>query len=124
MNPKVFLTIGGTILVTIGFLGIIHVLSTLSSASLFNPPSWINWFHLIFGSLILIVAFSHSAKWQTVMTLFAVIVGTIGGLAGLIFGPSLAIHFNQPELADPSDHIAHLTVGILAFWGWWNRPKK
>ena len=44
------------------------------------------------------------------------------GLLGLVFGPSAARRYDIPELADPSDHIAHLGVGLLAMWGLRNRP--
>jgi hypothetical protein len=26
----------------------------------------------------------------------------------------------MPELADPSEHLAHLTIGLLALWAWSN----
>jgi len=45
------------------------------------------------------------------------------GIVGLLFGSYLAMQLNVPELADPSDHLAHLTVGLLALWGWLNRKK-
>ena len=122
MNPKRFLTIGGLILVTIGILDVVHLLGKISSASLFNPPYWISWFHLTLGVLILLVSFSRSAKLQTWVTLFPAVVATTIGLLGLLFGSWAASHYNNPQLADPSDHFAHLAVGLMALWAWWNRP--
>ncbi len=121
MKPKIFLTIGGIILVTIGLLGITHLLGSISSASLFNPPYWINFFHLGLGIIVLAAVWSRRAKLQSGLTLFATIIGITIGLLGLILGPWAASYYNNPELADPSDHIAHLTVGLLAFWAFSNR---
>ena len=122
MNPKRFLTIGGIILVTIGILGVTHLLGQISNASLFNPPYWINWFHLTLGIFVLAVAFSPTPRLQTWVAFFPAVVATMIGLLGLLFGSWAASHFNDPQLADPSDHLAHLMVGIVALWAWWNRP--
>src|SRR4030088_716453 len=86
MNPKRYLLIGGSILVTIGLLGIIDVLGSLSSAAFFHPPSWINWLHVSVGILVLVVAFLGSSKWQVGITLFgAMLLNTIGLLGVLIY---------------------------------------
>src|SRR3989344_746129 len=121
MNPKRFLTIAGLVLPTIGILGILGVLGSISSSSFFNPPHWINWFHLSLGIFVLCVAVWASKRLQTGVTLVATVLGLTLGLVGLLFGSLAANYFNTPELADPSDHIAHLAVGLFAFWGWWNR---
>ena len=129
MNPKRYLLIGGSILVTIGLLGIIDVLGSLSSAAFFHPPSWINWLHVSVGILVLVVAFLGSSKWQVGITLFgAILLNTIGLLGVLIYAFGLlGVHSGafaaNPEFTDPSDHNAHLTVGLLAVWGWINRPR-
>ena len=122
MNPKRFLTIGGAILVTTGILGVTHLLGKISDASFFNPPYWINWFHLTLGVLVLIVAFSRFTRLQALVTLFPAIVATAIGLLGLIFGSWAASYFNNSQLADPSDHLVHLAVGLAALWAWRNRP--
>jgi hypothetical protein len=41
--------------------------------------------------------------------------------AGFLFGSYAAKRYNMPERAGPSDHVAHLTVGLLALWAWSNR---
>jgi hypothetical protein len=48
-------------------------------------------------------------------------MGLSFGSGGLLLGPLAARRFDKPELADPSDHLAHLIVGVLAFWAWCNR---
>lgn len=121
MNPKRFLTLGGTILVTLGFLGVVHLLGRISGASLFNPPYWINWFHLSLGIFLLVTVLARFARLWAGLTLFGATIGTTIGLLGLLLGRWAASRYNIPELADPSDHLAHLTVGLVALWAWRNR---
>src|ERR1044071_7041275 len=97
MNPKLFLKIGGTVLVVIGILGLSTWLGKISGAAVFHPPYWINWFHLGFGAALLIIAFSHSLKLQSYTTLFGTIAGITLGLFGLLLGPYLARHYSIPE---------------------------
>jgi hypothetical protein len=42
----------------------------------------------------------------------------------LLFGERAARRFDIPELADPSDHTAHLLVGLTALWGWLGRETR
>lgn len=121
MTPRRFLVIGGIILVTIGVLGVTNLLGSISTDSFFNPPYWINWVHLSLGTVLLFVALWGSTRWHAWLTLFAAVVGTALGVLGLVSGSYAARRFDIPELADPSDHLAHLTVGLLATWGWRSR---
>ena len=123
MNPKRFLTIGGILLTTIGFLGIIGVFGLISDVAFFHPPNWINWFHLCFGILVICIVRWGADRLQTGFTFAGFITATSIGIIGLLFGKYLTEKLNIPELADPSDHIAHLTVGLLAFWGWKGRNR-
>jgi hypothetical protein len=128
MNPQRFLLVGGCLLVTIGLLGIINVLGTLSSAAFFHPPSWINWLHLSFGTVAPTVGLLGSSKRQVGFTFFgAILLNSIGllgllvyafGLLGLHAGAFVANPQIAAEFADPSDHIVYLAVGLLALWGW------
>ena len=123
MNPKIFLRIGGIVLITIGILGLTGIFGQISQASFFHPPFWINYFHLMLGTVIFSFSFTHHKKLQIVLTLLATIVaGSIGAL-GLLLGGYFADKYNIPELKDPSDHIAHLIVGLTAFWAWRNRKS-
>ncbi len=101
-------------------MGIVGVLGSLSRASFFHPPYWINWFHFGLGTFVFSTGVWGNRKWYAGVTLVAAIMGTTLGLAGLLLGPLAATRFNVPELADPSDHTAHLVVGLLALWV--NRP--
>jgi hypothetical protein len=121
VRPRHILLLGGTVLVILGLAGVAGLLGSISQASLFNPPYWINWFHLMFGIVVLAIAFAGGRTLQNALTLTAGTLGSTLGLSGLLFGSYAAKRYNMPELADPSDHFAHLTVGVLALWAWSNR---
>jgi hypothetical protein len=121
LRPRQFLLLAGTVLVILGSAGAAGLLARISDASVFNPPYWTNWVHLMFGIAVLAVAFAAGRTLQNAFTLAPAILGSILGLAGLLFGSYAANRYNMPELADPSEHLAHLTVGLLALWAWSNR---
>jgi len=121
MNPKLFLRIGGIILIVLGTLGLFGILGLISSLGFFHPPYWINWLHFLLGIAILIISFTPYYKLQGWVVLFPAIVATTIGLAGLLLGSYFGTRYNIPELADPSDHIAHLIVGVAAIWAWRNK---
>ena len=118
MRPRRFLLLGGSVLVIVGLAGVTGWLGSLSQATVFNPPYWINWVHLTLGIVVLAIALSRARMVQTVFSLAAAILGST---LGLLFGSYAANRYNMPELADPSEHLAHLTVGVLALWAWANR---
>jgi hypothetical protein len=124
LRPRQFLFLAGTVLVVLGSGGTTGFLSSISSASLFNPPYWIHWVHLTFGMIVLAIAFAGGRTLQNAMTLMAAIAGTVLGLSGLLLGSFAANRLGMPELADPSEHLAHLTVGLLALWAWSNRKHQ
>jgi hypothetical protein len=121
MRPRRFLLLGGSVLITIGLPGVTGVLGSISPVSFFHPPDWINWVHHACGIVVLAIAIAGGRKVQNALTLGAAIVGGTLGLAGLLFGAYAANRYNIPELADPSEHLAHLTLGVLALWAWSNR---
>lgn len=119
MNPKIFLTTGGILLIIMGVLGITGLLN----AAFFYPPNWINWFHLGFGIVIFSIGLSGLTKLQAFFTLLGAIVATTIGLLGLFLGSWVASSFNIPKIADPSDHLAHLAIGLFAVWAWRGRKQ-
>lgn len=121
LTPRRFLYTGGTILTVIGFLGIIGLFQRISQASLFNPPYWINFFHFGLGLIVLTGAFFGKHSLHVGITLVPAIFATTIGILGLFLGSWAAKKLNKPELADSSDHLAHLIVGLSAFWAWTNR---
>lgn len=123
MNLKRFLFLASIVLATIGFLGVVGLFGYISSASFFHPPYWINWLHFILGIFVLIVALKGNAKLQALVVSIPMVLATALGVLGLVFGSYAAKYYNIPELADPSDHLAHLIVGVVAFWAWRNRER-
>lgn len=121
MRPRRFLFLASAVLITIGLAGVAGVLGAVSGASFFHPPYWINWLHLTLGVVLLVVALMGGRELRNGLTFVPAVLGTALGLAGLLFGPYAADRFGTPELADPSDHLAHLTVGLVALWAWLNR---
>jgi hypothetical protein len=121
VNPTRFASTAAAILLTIGMLGVTHQLGRISRASFFNPPYWINWFHLLLGGVLSAIRVRGSRQLQWSATVVATVAGLTLGVLGLSLGPAAARRFNKPELADPSDHLAHLGVGLLALWSWRSR---
>jgi FtsH-binding integral membrane protein len=124
LQPRRFLLLAGTLLVFLGLAGVASLLGSFSRATLFNPPYWTNWVHLTLGIIVLAIAFAGARTVQQGMTLAAAILGSALGLLGLLLGSYAAKRFSMPELADPSEHLAHLTVGALALWAWSNRNAE
>ena len=121
MRPRQFLVLAGTVLIIIGLAGAMGFLASISQASVFNPPYWINWVHLSFGVVVLAIAAAGGRTLQNAFALVAGILGSALGVSGLLLGSYAANRYKMPELADPSEHLAHLTVGVLALWAWSNR---
>jgi hypothetical protein len=124
LAPRRFLLIAGPSLILLGGLGLTDLLGTISAASFFHPPEWINWAHLIVGLMVLTAGLFATASTQAGIVMVPAIVGTAIGALGLILGPAAAVRWALPELADPSDHLAHLAVGLLAWWAWLNRHMR
>jgi hypothetical protein len=121
MNPRRFLFTASCILLTTSVLGMTGHLGRISRAAFFHPPYWINWVHLSLGTLAVSVAARGTRKSQAEMAFVPAVLATTLGLSGLLLGSRAAKRFNIPELADPSEHTAHLLVGLLALWGWLGR---
>lgn len=124
LTPKRFLFIGGSILVTIGSLGIVRLFQRISTAGFFNPPYWINWFHFTLGIIVLNIAFFGRSKLHAIVALIPTVFGTAIGLLGLLLGHYAAKRFDNPQLADISDPLVHLILGLFAFWAFTNRSTR
>jgi hypothetical protein len=111
-TPGRFLFAGGTVLLILGLTGLTGALGSISTLSVFNPPYWIDWFHTAVGSLVITIALIGHPYMKLVLTLFASVAGTTIGAVGLLF--------NKPALPDPSDHLTHIAIGVLAFLAVWN----
>ncbi|MBV9267877.1 MAG: hypothetical protein JO061_17040 [Acidobacteriaceae bacterium] len=115
---------GGAVLVTLGLAGVLGLLGSLSRASVFNPPQWVNWLHLSFGTFVLTVASIGNRKLQLSLAMLAAVAGTILGLVDLLARPAAGPQNGMPALDDPSDPLTHLAVGLLAIWALHNCRRK
>ncbi|MBI4022650.1 DUF4383 domain-containing protein [Candidatus Berkelbacteria bacterium] len=119
MNPKMFLTWGGWVLVLVAILGAIGVIGPTADQSLFGE-SWYfdaaeNWAHLIIGLVGLAAAMWTDAGMQRTLTWIVGIVALIIGLWGWFLSGD-APNFYGANLENPLDNILHLVVGIWALW--------
>ena len=120
-NVPRFLFCGGTVLATIGMAGVVGLLRSLSRAALFNPPYWINWFHLSFGAAVLAIAMYGSRRFHLGLAFFAAIAGTILGAAGIVAALTAVAHHAMAQWSDP---VAHLAVAALAIWALRNSGRE
>jgi hypothetical protein len=118
VTPHGFLLLVGPLLVLLGSMGLTGRLATISNASFFHPPYWINWVHLGVGLAAICVGLFAGAEVQAAMVLAPAAIGMTTGPLGLLFGRLAADRFKIPELADSSDHAAHLVVGLAATIAW------
>jgi hypothetical protein len=123
-NVVRFLTVGGCVLVTMGFTGVVGLLGSLSSAQFFHPPNWINWLHLSFGAFMLTVAFKGHRKLQLGLAMLGAVAGPLIGLAGLGVALEAAIRFGTSPWGDVPDALTHLAVGTLAIWALGNARRE
>ena len=119
-TPARFLMAGGIVLTTIGSTGATGLLSRLSSASVFNPPSWINWLHLSVGLTAISISLKGTRQLQRGITFFPAVVGTALGVIGLVSSVVATRHHILPDGSDLSDYLTHLGVGAGALWALWN----
>jgi hypothetical protein len=118
-TPARFLLVAGTILTVIGSTGAAGLLGRVSTASVFHPPSWINWLHFSVGLTVIPIALLGTRQLQRRIVMFPAIVGTALGVLGLASGPLAGTHVG-PDASDLSDHITHLCVGAGAHLALWN----
>ena len=114
MNPKLFLLIGGAVLLLVGILGFIGVIGPTPDKSLFGQMWWFdnaeNIAHLVLGVAGLAAAFIFPSVWQKYLVLLLGVVGVAVGLYSLAVGTMLL----GANLENPSDTILHLVVGAWA----------
>lgn len=116
MNPKQFLTIGGSILVVVGILGW-FVLGPTADKSIFGETWWFdnveNWAHLVLGIVALIAAFFLPESSQKPLVIVVGAVALLVGVYGLFGTESMLLGAN---LENPADTILHIAIGAWAIW--------
>lgn len=119
MNPKLFLIIGGIVLIVVGVAGFAGIIGPTPEASIFGDLWWFdnpeNWAHLVLGIAALLIAFAV-APLRTPITLIVGLLGLAVGVWGFM-APDLL----GANLENPADNILHLVVGAWALLSWFGR---
>src|SRR5262249_11425224 len=122
LTPKMFLTVGGEVLVLVGVLGFIGIIGPTPDKSIFGSAWYFdnveNIAHTVLGIVTLALV---GLKLGMLSTLVVVLVGVIGLFFGVLnfFLPSEAPNIGGANLESPADLILHLAVGTWALASAW-----
>ena len=121
MYPKLFLTVGGAVLLLLGVIGYLNVFSETRS-----PDFWLdnseNVAHTFLGVVALAAVFLPGLN-SALAPYYRVIVGLVGVIAlffavyGFLQPVGSEMHpntFGLANLENPADNLLHLVVGIAA----------
>jgi hypothetical protein len=129
--PRLFLTVGGAVLLLLGIVGYLNVFTESGT-----PSFWLdngeNLAHTVLGVVALAAVFVPGLN-TALAPYYRPIVGLVGVIA-LFFA---VYGFLQPagtgadpntfgisNLENPSDNLLHLVVGIVAFAAIWIKPSE
>jgi len=129
--PRLFLTVGGAVLLLLGIVGYLNVFTESGT-----PAFWLdngeNLAHTVLGIVALAAVFVPGLN-TALAPYYRPIVGLVGAIA-LFFA---VYGFLQPagtgadpntfgvsNLENPSDNLLHLVVGIVAFAAIWMKPSE
>jgi hypothetical protein len=129
--PRLFLTVGGAVLLLLGIVGYLNVFTESGT-----PAFWLdngeNLAHTVLGIVALAAVFVPGLN-TALAPYYRPIVGLVGAIA-LFFA---VYGFLQPagtgadpntfgvsNLENPSDNLLHLVVGIVAFAAIWVKPSE
>jgi hypothetical protein len=129
--PKLFLTVGGAVLLLLGLVGYLNVFTESGT-----PDFWLdggeNLAHTVLGVVALAAVFVPGLN-TALAPYYRAIVGLVAVIA-LFFA---AYGFLQPagtgadpntfgvsNLENPSDNLLHLVVGIVALAAIWMKPSE
>ena len=130
MYPKLFLTVGGAVLLLLGIVGYLGVFTESGT-----PDFWLdngeNLAHTVLGAVALAAVFvpglntALAPYYRAIVGLVAVIAlffAIYGFLqpAGTGADPNT---FGVSNLENPSDNLLHLVVGIVALAAIWMKPS-
>lgn len=118
MNSRMFLTVGGTVLLLLGIVGYLNVFATVGSS--FWLDSGENLAHTVLGAVALAAVFvpglntAMAPYYRWIVYLVGVIALFFAAWGFLHAGSSVPNTFGVANLENPSDNILHLVVGIWA----------
>lgn len=131
MYPRLFLTVGGAVLLLLGIVGYLNVFSESGT-----PAFWLdngeNLAHTVLGVVALAAVFVPGLN-TALAPYYRPIVGLVGVIAlffavyGFLQPAGTAADpntFGVSNLENPSDNLLHLVVGIVAFAAIWVKPSE
>ena len=131
MYPRLFLTVGGAVLLLLGIVGYINVFTESGT-----PAFWLdngeNLAHTVLGVVALAAVFVPGLN-TALAPYYRPIVGLVGVIAlffavyGFLQPAGTAADpntFGLSNLENPSDNLLHLVVGIVAFAAIWVKPSE
>lgn len=124
MYPKLFLTVGGAVLLLLGVVGYLNVF-TKESTPWFWLDSGENLAHTVLGVVALAAVFVPGLNTALAPYYRAIVI--LVGLIALFFAVYGFLQAGAPEpntfgvanLENPSDNLLHLVVAIAAFAAAW-----
>ena len=131
MYPRLFLTVGGAVLLLLGIVGYLNVFTESGT-----PAFWLdngeNLAHTVLGIVALAAVFVPGLN-TALAPYYRPIVGLVGAIAlffavyGFLQPAGTAADpntFGVSNLENPSDNLLHLVVGIVAFAAIWVKPSE
>jgi len=129
--PRLFLTVGGAVLLLLGIVGYLNVFTESGT-----PAFWLdngeNLAHTVLGIVALAAVFVPGLN-TALAPYYRPIVGLVGAIAlffavyGFLQPAGTAADpntFGVSNLENPSDNLLHLVVGIVAFAAIWVKPSE
>jgi hypothetical protein len=129
--PRLFLTVGGAVLLLLGIVGYLNVFTESGT-----PSFWLdngeNLAHTVLGIVALAAVFVPGLN-TALAPYYRPIVGLVGAIAlffavyGFLQPAGTGANpntFGVSNLENPSDNLLHLVVGIVAFAAIWVKPSE
>ena len=118
MNSRMFLTVGGAVLLLLGIVGYLNVFATVGSS--FWLDSGENLAHTVLGLVALAAVFvpglntALAPYYRWIVYLVGIIALFFAAYGFLNAGAAVPNTFGVANLENPADNILHLVVGIWA----------
>ncbi len=116
ITPRMFLLLGGIVLVLIAVLGYVGVIGPTPDASIFGSFWYFdnleNIVHFILGVVALIAVYAIPGSLQKPLVILVGIIALVAALWSLLVSSNLL----GAGLENPSDTVLHFVVAAWALW--------